>query len=141
MRWRLALGAEVLRGLDQARTEELLPEAIDRHPCRQWMSRRYQPLRQPEAIARELLRHWRQHRRADGSLHSNPASKRVERLIGLRGLRDNPCLVPVDRTIVLGEGPAGDHRAGHQANLGRIDFEPHPFAGLRQRSHTMTLSR
>src|SRR5437899_2373537 len=59
----IAASAEILRGLDDAGAEALLPEAIHRHPCRQWMIRSNQPLGETQAVARGLVGHWRQERR------------------------------------------------------------------------------
>jgi len=61
-RW-LALGAEVLGGLDQARAEELLPEAVDGHARGQRVLGVGQPLREPQAVFRRTLGQWRQETR------------------------------------------------------------------------------
>ena len=51
----LALHAEVVAGLDQALTEQLLPEAIDHHARGQRMVGLGEPLRQPQAVLRRAL--------------------------------------------------------------------------------------
>src|SRR2546425_6713025 len=62
----LALRAEVLGSLDQASAEVVLPVAIDGAARRQRVGWVYQPLRQPQPVARQVLRHRRQARRNAG---------------------------------------------------------------------------
>ncbi len=52
MAGRLALGAEIFLGLDEARAEDLSPVAVDRHPSRERVLRIDQPSRQPQPVRR-----------------------------------------------------------------------------------------
>src|SRR5437879_13166617 len=51
-----ALRTEVLGSRYEATTEEELPEMIDRHARGEWVPRVGEPARQPQAIARRMLR-------------------------------------------------------------------------------------
>ena len=56
----LALHAEVLGGFDDARAEEMLPDAIDLHARGQRMLGGHQPAGEAEPILRRILRQRRQ---------------------------------------------------------------------------------
>ncbi len=60
VRGRLALRPEVLAGLDQAASEELLPQAVDVHPRHQRVVAIDEPAGQAEAIGRQRVLHRRQ---------------------------------------------------------------------------------
>ncbi len=62
MAGRLALGAEILGRLDDARAEDLEPEAVDRHPGRQGVVGGDQPLGQAQAVDRRARGKRRQER-------------------------------------------------------------------------------
>ena len=62
MAGRLALRAEVLGRLDDARAEDLEPEPVDGHAGRQRVVRRDQPLGQPQPVERRARRQRRQER-------------------------------------------------------------------------------
>ena len=86
----LALRAEVLGGLHQARAEVVLPVAIDGHARRQRVGWVYQPFRQPQPVAGQVLRHRRQARRNAGrdffavvAIVATPEHKRLARLLRL----------------------------------------------------------
>ena len=63
VRRRLALDAEVLGRLDQARAEMVLPDPVDGHAGRQRVVGTSQPARQAEAVARRAGGQRRQARR------------------------------------------------------------------------------
>ena len=50
-------------------------------------------------------------------------------------LMNHAGLVPIDRAVELGEGPAVEHRADFETDLGRFDLQQHPLAGLGQLAH------
>ena len=62
MRGRFALAAEIVRGLDQAHAENLLPHAVDGHTGGERMLLGEEPLRETEAVARQGGSHRRQDR-------------------------------------------------------------------------------
>src|SRR4051794_33444818 len=56
----LTLAAKILGGFHDARAEDLLPEAIDRHTRRQRMPRSNEPLGKAQPISRSIRRQRRQ---------------------------------------------------------------------------------
>ena len=62
MRWRRRLRAEIVRRLQNARAEELLPEPIDRDAGEQRVRAIDDPPRQTETVSRQLWRHRRKER-------------------------------------------------------------------------------
>src|SRR5262249_57452613 len=61
MRGAFALLPEILAGLDQSAAEDLLPESIYRHPCRERVVFVDQPTGQSQAVDRRAFGHRGQH--------------------------------------------------------------------------------
>ena len=57
MRGHGSLGAEILAGLDEASSEDLLPEPVHRDPCDERVVLVDQPAREAEAVHRQILAH------------------------------------------------------------------------------------
>ena len=61
MRGGLAADAKITGGADKPRTENLLPEAVDRDPSRQGILWPHEPLSQSEPVLWQLCRHGWKH--------------------------------------------------------------------------------
>ena len=104
----LALGAEVLLGLDDPDAEELGPVAVDRHPGRQRVLRVDQPLRQRQPVHRRARRAGGGAPWARRAATASPGSRKLP----LRSSRGDAPLL---------RGQLDHHRQGRDLGLGLLE--------------------
>src|SRR5262249_42229304 len=86
MRWEVAAKAEIVHAAYDSRPKEMMPDAVDDHPCRQRISRIGEPFRQLRPATR--IRRNRMARRAGGNDLNEAARHFGAELIRVAANRD-----------------------------------------------------